>query len=582
MRSHLTRLLEQSLQRLSDAGALRLPEKITISVERTRDSAHGDLASNIALLLAKTAGMKPRDLAQRIANNLPASAHLSKVEIAGPGFINFFLSERSGQAVIEAIHAAGDRYGSSDLGKGKKILVEFVSTNPTGPLHVGHGRGAAYGAAVANLLDASGYDVTREYYVNDAGRQMDILALSVWLRYLELCEVRVSFPENAYQGDYIREIAAGLRARSGADFMPDTPGLPAVITGIADPEDRLDAMIEYAKQRLGIVAYQTIHAAALADILRDIRTELESMNIHFDNWYSEQSLFDSGKVDACIERLRQGGELYLENGASWFRSTNYGDEKDRVVVRENGQKTYFASDIAYHLDKFARGFHRVIDVWGADHHGYIPRVKGALKALGENPESLEILLVQFAVLYRGSVKVQMSTRSGNYVTLRDLCAEIGKDAARFFYVTRRSEQHLDFDLELAKSQSNDNPVYYIQYAHARICSVLEQLRTRNLEYRPERALTNLALLRAEHELALLRTLPKYTEVVTAAAESREPHQLAFYLRDLATEFHGYYNSHQFLIEDVCLREARLALIIAVRQVIRNGLAILGVSAPEQM
>lgn len=582
MRSHLTHLLEQSLQKLSDAGALRRPEDIAISVERTRDSAHGDLASNIALLLAKTAGMKPRDLAQRIADNLPASAHVSKVEIAGPGFINFFLSERSGQAVVEAIHAAGDRYGRSDLGKGKKILVEFVSTNPTGPLHVGHGRGAAYGAAVANLLDACGYAVTREYYVNDAGRQMDILALSVWLRYLQLCEVPVSFPENAYQGDYIQGIAADLRARSGTDFMPDTPGLPAAITSIADPEDRLDAMIEYAKQRLGAAAYQTIHAAALAEILRDIRTELESMNIHFDNWYSEQSLFDSGKVDACIERLRQSGELYLENGASWFRSTNYGDEKDRVVVRENGQKTYFASDIAYHFDKFARGFERVIDVWGADHHGYIPRVKGALKALGEDPERLEILLVQFAVLYRGSVKVQMSTRSGNYVTLRDLCAEIGKDAARFFYVTRRSEQHLDFDLELAKSQSNDNPVYYIQYAHARICSVLEQLRTRNLEYRPERALTSLALLRTEHELALLRTLPKYPEVVTAAAESREPHQLAFYLRDLATEFHGYYNSHQFLIEDVCLREARLALIIAVRQVIRSGFAILGVSAPEQM
>ena len=582
MRSHITRLLEQSLQRLSDAGALRLPDEVTVSVERTRDSAHGDLASNIALLLAKTAGTKPRDLAQRIADNLPPSAHVSRVEIAGPGFINFFLSERSGQAVIEAIHAAGDRYGRSDLGRGEKILVEFVSTNPTGPLHVGHGRGAAYGAAVANLLDACGYDVTREYYVNDAGRQMDILALSVWLRYLELRGSPVSFPENAYQGDYIREIAAGLGARSGMDFMPDTPGLPTAITGIADPEDRLDATIEYAKQHLGTAAYQAIHTAARSEILRDIRTELESMNIRFDNWYSEQSLFDSGKVDACIERLRQGGELYHENGAAWFRSTHYGDEKDRVVVRENGQKTYFASDIAYHLDKFARGFDRVIDVWGADHHGYIPRVKGALKALGEDPERLEILLVQFAVLYRGSVKVQMSTRSGNYVTLRDLCAEIGKDAARFFYVTRRSEQHLDFDLELAKSQSNDNPVYYIQYAHARICSVLEQLRTRNLEYRPERALTNLTLLRTEHELALLRTLPKYPEVLIAAAGSREPHQLAFYLRDLATEFHGYYNSHQFLIEDVRLREARLALVAAVRQVIRNGLAILGISAPETM
>ena len=582
MRSHITRLLEQSLQRLSDAGALRLPDEVTVSVERTRDSAHGDLASNIALLLAKTAGTKPRDLAQRIADNLPPSAHVSRVEIAGPGFINFFLSERSGQAVIEAIHAAGDRYGRSDLGRGEKILVEFVSTNPTGPLHVGHGRGAAYGAAVANLLDACGYDVTREYYVNDAGRQMDILALSVWLRYLELRGSPVSFPENAYQGDYIREIAAGLGARSGMDFMPDTPGLPTAITGIADPEDRLDATIEYAKQHLGAAAYQAIHTAARSEILRDIRTELESMNIRFDNWYSEQSLFDSGKVDACIERLRQGGELYHENGAAWFRSTHYGDEKDRVMVRENGQKTYFASDIAYHLDKFARGFDRVIDVWGADHHGYIPRVKGALKALGEDPERLEILLVQFAVLYRGSVKVQMSTRSGNYVTLRDLCAEIGKDAARFFYVTRRSEQHLDFDLELAKSQSNDNPVYYIQYAHARICSVLEQLRTRNLEYRPERALTNLTLLRTEHELALLRTLPKYPEVLIAAAGSREPHQLAFYLRDLATEFHGYYNSHQFLIEDVRLREARLALVAAVRQVIRNGLAILGISAPETM
>ena len=582
MRPHITRLIEQSLFEIRNTQSLHFPSDIPIVVERTRDRAHGDLASNIAMLLAKHAGLKPRDLARYIVENLPTSELVEKADIAGPGFINFFLSERANHRVIADIHVAGDQYGRSDAGAGIRILVEYVSTNPTGPLHVGHGRGAAYGAAVANLLETCGYQVEREYYVNDAGRQMDILALSVWLRYLELCGPPCPFPQKAYQGDYIRAIAAGLFEHYQDRFSAARSRLPEGIWQMDDLEDQLDVLIDNVITHLGDTDYRVIQRAAMDEILRDIREELESMNIRFDHWFSETSLFESGKVDNCISKLEQTGELYLEDGATWFRSSRYGDEKDRVVVRDNGQKTYFASDIAYHLDKYERGFNRVINVWGADHHGYITRVKAALQALGMDPDRLEILLVQFAVLYRGSTKVQMSTRSGNYVTLRDLCDEVGKDAARFFYVTRRSEQHLDFDLELAKSQSSDNPVYYIQYAHARICSVLDQLQTRRMEYLPERALENLSLLREPHELAIMRTLPRYPEVVNDAAESREPHQIAFYLRDLATEFHGYYNSQQFLIEDTCHREARIALIIAIRQVIRNGLAILGVSAPEQM
>jgi arginyl-tRNA synthetase len=452
------------------------------------------------------------------------------------------------------------------------VQVEFVSANPTGPLHVGHGRGAAYGASLANVLAAAGFDVSREYYVNDAGRQMDILALSTWLRYLEAYGATVAFPANAYQGEYVRDMGRKLRDRHQARFKRDAPTVAA-----ADEEAALDALIAAAKAALG-ADYEVVHGFALNEQLADCRDDLAGFGVAFDNWYSERSLYDSGRVEQAIKMLEDRGHVFTEGGAKWFRSSAFGDEKDRVVQRENGQHTYFASDIAYHLDKYQRGFDLVIDVWGADHHGYIPRVKGALTALGLNAEQLTIALVQFAVLYRGGQKVSMSTRAGEFVTLRELRREVGNDAARFFYVLRKGDQHLDFDLDLAKSQSNDNPVYYVQYAHARVCSLLEQWGGDAGGL----AVADTAALASEQELALLSRLLEYPEAVENAAHDLSPHVIAFYLRELAAGFHSYYNATRLLVENEQVKRARLALAAAVRQVLRNGLALLGVSAPDKM
>ena len=439
---------------------------------------------------------------------------------------------------------------------------------------------------VADLLEAVGFDVHREYYVNDAGRQMDILATSVWLRYLELAGEELAFPSNGYQGDYVWDIAATLHREHGDDYRHSADevfdGVPPDEPDGGDKEKHIDALIARARELLGDNRYRYVFELALNTILDDIRDDLEKFGVVYDQWFSERSLVESGAVNRAIERLRQGGWLYEKDGALWFRSTEFGDEKDRVIERENGQTTYFASDIAYHMDKLERGFERVIDVWGADHHGYVPRVKAALKALGDDPDKLDVLLVQFAILYRGGEKLQMSTRSGEFVTLRQLRKEVGKDAARFFYVMRRCEQHLDFDLDLAKSQSSDNPVYYVQYAHARVCAVLRQAAEKGIHVEPSEGVTNLERLTEKHELALLKNLSRYPEVVEAAALTEEPHQLTHYLRDLANDFHTYYNAHQFLVEDEALRDARIKLILAVREVIRNGLGLLGVSAPERM
>jgi len=482
--------------------------------------------------------------------------------------------------------ASGEAYGRSAIGDDKPVQVEFVSANPTGPLHVGHGRGAAYGAAVADLLTAVGFKVHREYYVNDAGRQMDILAVSVWLRYLDLCGEKLAFPANGYKGDYVWDIAADLHRKHGDAYRHDAEivlsNLPADEPEGGDKEQYIDALVNRAKELLGEVAYRQVFDAGLNSILDDIRRDLEGFGVVYEAWFSERSLTESGAVGRAIERLKEAGHLYEEGGAWWFRSSDFGDEKDRVVVRDNGQTTYFASDIAYHMQKLERGFERVIDVWGADHHGYVPRVKAALTALGDAANRLDVLLVQFAILYRGKEKVPMSTRSGQFVTLRELRAEVGDDAARFFYVMRRCEQHMDFDLELAKSQSNDNPVYYIQYAHARVCSVLRQMGEKGLEHDEKQGLANLSQLSEAHEQALLTRLARYPEVLEAAALNHEPHQLAHFLRDLANEFHTYYNAHQFLVDEAALRDARLCLIRAVRQVLANGLNLLGVSAPESM
>lgn len=579
MKRELESLLRQAAE---DAGILGPGEAHPpLRLDRPREESHGDYSSNAALVLAKAAKLNPRDLAVRLVAALPPSSLVARVEIAGPGFINFHLTAQTRQAVVTAVLDRAGAYGRSPLGAGRRVQVEFVSANPTGPLHIGHGRGAAYGACIANLLAETGFQVHREYYVNDAGRQMDILAVSVWLRYLELLGTALAFPANAYRGAYVRDIAEQLRLRHGEALGRDAnevfDGLPT-----ADPEQFLDALIARARGLLGDEGYRVVHSAGLDSVLAGIKADLEDFGVSFDEWFSEASLADDGSVDRAIRRLEEQGQLYLRDGALWFRTTDFGDEKDRVVVRENGQTTYFASDIAYHMNKLERGFDQVIDVWGADHHGYVPRVKAALAAVGEDPERLEVLLVQFATLYRGQERVQMSTRSGEFVTLRELCEEVGRDAARYFYVQRKSEQHLDFDLELATSQSADNPVYYIQYAHARICSVLRQLADKGWAWDEENGRDNLHLLVEPHEQALLSGLGRYPELVEAAALAREPHQLAHFLRELANQFHVYYNAHQFLVEEAALRNARLSLILAVRQVLANGLRLLGVSAPESM
>jgi len=586
MKHHLSQLLSEAVQTLSSQGVLPAEETIEINLERTRDRKHGDFASNLAMVLCKAAGSKPRDLAAKLVSALPDSGQVTRVEVAGPGFINFFLSPGAYHATIAEILDQGDEYGRSNIGEGKLVQVEFVSANPTGPLHVGHGRGAAYGATVADLLDAVGYRVHREYYVNDAGRQMDILATSVYLRYLELCGETLSFPSNGYKGDYVWDIGASLH-RKYADSLRHSAaelfdGIPADEADGGDKEVHIDALIARAKALLGETHYQEAFDLGLHSILDNIRRDLEEFGVRYDEWFSERSLTGNGSVRLVIERLQQSGHVYEKAGALWFRSTDFGDEKDRVVVRDNGQTTYFASDIAYHMNKLERGYDRVIDVWGADHHGYVPRVKAALSAIGDDVGKLDVLLVQFAVLYRGGEKVQMSTRSGEFVTLRELRHEVGNDAARFFYVMRKCEQHMDFDLDLAKSRSNENPIYYIQYAHARVASVLRQLGDKGLQWDAARGAEKLGLLNEAHEDELMVTLSRYPEIVESAAINHEPHLLAHYLRDLANDFHTYYNAHQFLVEDDALRDARLNLIVATKQIIANGLKLLGVSAPDSM
>jgi arginyl-tRNA synthetase len=580
-------LLTQAISALKSTGILSADLQANIQITRSKDKSHGDFASNIALMLAKSAGRNPRELAQQLLDALPANSAIEKVDIAGPGFINFFLSQHSTLSVINTIFDQAETYGLSNIGAGRKVQVEFVSANPTGPLHVGHGRGAAYGASVADLLEAVGFNVHREYYVNDDGRQMDILATSVWLRYLQLCEVDVPFPSNGYKGEYVTDlIARKLLAQHDRNLLHPVSAvmddMPADEDKGGDKEQHIDALIARCKMLLGEDGYLQVFDLGLNLILDDIREDLEAFGIKYDAWYSERSLSSRGLVKKAIERLQKEDYIYQQDGALWFKSTAFGDEKDRVVVRDNGQATYFASDIAYHMDKLERGFERVIDVWGSDHHGYVPRVKAALTALGKDADKLDVLLVQFAVLYRGGEKVPMSTRSGSFVTLRELREEIGADAARFFYVMRKCEQHMDFDLDLAKSQSKDNPVFYIQYAHARIRSVFRQLTEKNLCHDIDEGMQKQYKLIENHEAGLLNLLAKYPEVVEKAALNEEPHQLAHYLRELATSLHKYYDSHKVIVEDNSLRNARLNLLTATQRVLKNGLKLLGVNAPETM
>ena len=585
MKEKIESLLDQALDQLITDGLIEA--KPALQISRTKDAAHGDFTSNVAMMLAKSAGKPPREVAQAIIDALANDSCITKIEIAGPGFINFFLAQESTLNIIKDILSAGDDFGHSNVANGEKVQIEFVSANPTGPLHVGHGRGAAYGATLALLMRAVGFKVDCEYYVNDAGRQMNILATSIWLRYLQQNGVDLPFPSNGYKSQaYIYDITETLIKAHGDSFVHPAEsvmqGIPADEAEGGDKETHIDALIERAKSLLGEHHYKTIFDTGLNSIIADIREDLEEFGVHYENWYSEQSLADHDLINKAVKVLQDAGHIYQDNGALWFRSTNFGDEKDRVVIRDNGQGTYFASDIAYHLDKYARGYSRVINIWGADHHGYVARVKAALTAMGEDENRLHILLVQFANLYRSGERVPMSTRSGSFVTLRELREEVGSDAARFFYVLRKCEQHMDFDLDLAKSQSNDNPVYYIQYAHARICSVLAQLNDKNLKHDIENGLQQLHQLTEKHETELISKLDAYADIVNKAAFNAEPHLLAHYLRELATLLHSYYNAHQFIIDNNELRNARFNLISATKQILHNGLTLLGVSAPSKM
>ena len=583
MKSDLECLLREALRSLVPSVLSDAVDPAQVVVERARDTQHGDFQSNIAMRIAKAARKNPRELAQALVAALPSNALITSAEVAGAGFINFRLAKDAWFAALTTVAEQGAAYGRSEVGGGRKVMVEFVSANPTGPMHVGHGRGAAYGATLGNLLEATGHSVYREYYINDAGRQIDILAVSVYLRYLELTGENVAFPSNGYRAEYILPVARALHAKRGDSLRrpaaeiskgapPDAP--------VGDKDKHIDGLIENSRRLLGNDEFDSIVIFARDQMMADIRNDLEEFGVRFDRWFSERELNESGAIDAALAVLRASGRVYTKDGAEWFKSTEFGDDEDRVVVRANGEKTYFASDIAYHFDKLQRGHELLIDVWGADHHGYVSRVRGAMVALGLQGDRFEVCLMQLVSLYRGGEKLAMGKREGNFVTLRDLRNEVGNDACRFFYLIRSHDQALDFDLELAKSRSNENPVYYIQYAHARVSSVMKQLGSKGHTY--DAGAANLALLTNAHEQAVITAVSKYPEIVEQAALNRAPHTLVHFLRELANTLHTYYNAEQFIVEEVALRNARLTLVLAVQQVIRNGLGILGVSAPESM
>lgn len=580
MKDQLHALFSQAIDTLKADSVIPQDHEVTLVFERTRQKEHGDFACNVAMMLAKPARKNPRELASMVVEALPNDDLITKIEIAGPGFINVFLASDARTSTLAVIFDKGERYGLGEPNSKQKIMVEFVSANPTGPLHVGHGRGAAYGDALARVLAAAGNQVEREYYVNDAGRQMDILALSVFVRYLQALDVKVDLPDNGYKGQYVIEMGDTLAQQHGDQYRISAQDFADAREGLED-EAALDATIAVTKEKLGADGFKVFFDLALNSILSDIKQDLGEFGVDYDTWYSERSLFDSGKINKAIDMLKASGDVYEKGGAWWFRTTDYGDEKDRVVVRDNGQPTYFASDIAYHKDKLDRGFDLAINVWGSDHHGYIPRVKAALQALGLDQDRLKVLLVQFAVLYRGGEKVGMSTRSGEFVTLRELRDDIGSDAARFFYAQRKSEQHMDFDLDLAKAQNNENPMYYVQYAHARICRLFENAVQHGVSVN-ELANADFSHLSNAQETSLLSALQRFPEVVEKAAQQFEPHQITYYLKDVATAYHSYYNSNKVLEAESSKRQAMLALSDATRQVIRNGLSIIGVGAPESM
>ena len=548
----------------------------TIEVRTPKDKKHGDYTSNIALIIAPKTEYSPDQLAQELINVVPLPAEFSRVEVAAPGFINIYLKADTRVDVIRNILQDKEHYGCQPQGSKGRVLVEFVSANPTGPLHIGHGRGAAYGAAIVNLLTAAGYQADSEYYVNDRGRQMDVLTLSVWLRYLELCGQSVAFPQGAYQGDYVWDIAAQLHKQNEQKFAEV---LPQTETSPIDQDQYLDSLIKQMKLILGD-QLDCVFNVALTIILDRIRKDLEKLGVSYDKWLSERAVVTDQAINETIKLLGEKEALYQKEGACWFKSSQFGDEKDRVLIRANGQPTYFACDIAYHINKYQRGYDVMINVWGADHHGYIARIKGALKAAGFDEKKLHIILVQFVNLLRNGELTPMSTRSGEFQPLETLQKEVGSDAVRIFYLMCRYSQHVDFDVELAKSQTKESPVYYIQYAHARVCSLFTKMEEKGYQFTLQQ--DSLTLLSDSEEVELLKLLAQYKTVLNSSVKEFEPHILLSYTRKLVGSFHSYYNSHQILIDDDKLRNARLSLVRAVGQIINNSLRLLGISAPHNM
>ena len=580
MKDAVAALFEQALDQLIADNIINSIDRKPVQIENTRDPAHGDLATNVAMMHAKAAQIAPRALAEKLIEHLPASETIAAVDIAGPGFINIRLAKGAAFEPVVRCLTERDQYGLHPT-TNERVQVEYVSANPTGPFHVGHGRGAAYGATLVNLLKARGHQVEAEYYVNDAGRQMNILAVSVYLRYLETSGEDIVFPSAGYQGQYIAELGDTLHDNTGNSIAIAFHDLVKDVTPDSETtkDAHIDGLIQNAKEALGD-RWNLPFNLALHSILDDIQDDLSEFGANFDQWFSEKSLVTSGEIDQAIATLEERGYLFEQDGALWFRSTDFGDDKDRVVRRDNGETTYFASDIAYIANKFSRGFDRIIYVWGADHHGYIVRIKAAAEALGFDPERLTIRLVQFAILYKDGERLQMSTRSGSFVTLRELRDDVGRDACRYFYVMRKADQHLDFDLSLATSQTKDNPVYYVQYAHARICRVLEGLN--EIPFDASRGLNHLTELTTQDELDLATAVGRFPEVVAKASDSLEAHLICYYLQELAADFHRWYNGTRLLVDDLQVRDARLALATAVQIVIRNGLDLLGVSAPRSM
>ena len=585
MKNDLIRILKTVLKEIGEENGIDFSNK-KVSIQENKEKAHGDYASNLAMVIAKDLSKSPREVAEMITSLLPPEEWIERVNIAGPGFINFYLKKDTHNEILLRIDEGGKSFGTNNSGNGERVLIEYVSSNPTGPLHVGHGRGAAFGSVLSQLLRIVGYKVDEEYYVNDQGRQMNILTISTWLRYLQQNGQELEFSKKGYQGEYVEQLAKELLKEERTKYnLKENESDLLELLETQETEEDLDKLIEWGKSFLQ-ENFEEIREFSLRAIMSSIKEDLKLFGVNHNLWFNESSMYFNKvglpDIDKSIKLLDESGFLYEKEEALWFKSTEFGDDKDRVVKRANGDNTYFASDISYHLDKYDRGYNRIVNVWGADHHGYLPRVSAAMEALGKNQDRLEVVFIQFANLLRNGKKVSMSTRGGEFIPLMELIEEVSSEAARFFYINRKADQHLDFDLDLAKSQTKDNPLYYIQYAHARICGVFETLKKEGRKLNQDLGLDNLDLLNLDKEIEIQKMLLQYPEVISRAAEHSEPHLICYYLKDLSGLFHSYYNSERFLVDNDKLMNSRLFLLKGTKQVISNGLEILGIDAPQSM